>query len=175
VIGPYPDVRHEAITLAPDVEAALGERLVTVVFGPHDSSAVHGEVIRLMTTCGGAEHGAARLALRRLSLLAGRAADALGAGDLDTWGRVLVDSTEAQRSLAPGLVGPAHQGAIEVARDSGAIGWKVNGAGGNGGSLTVLASGADQANEIRAALCAVDPTWQLLDLRPSGGREIRIS
>ena len=174
-IGPYPDVRHRALALSPETEDALGDRLVTVAFGAHDSSAVHGEVIRLMTACGGAEHDAARLALRRLSSLAGDAAAALEAGDLAAWGQVLVESTEAQRSLAPGLVGPAHQAAIDVASDAGAIGWKVNGAGGTGGSLTVLANDRPgHVGDIRAALAAVDPTWQLVDLRPASGLEVTV-
>jgi D-glycero-alpha-D-manno-heptose-7-phosphate kinase len=50
----------------------------------------------------------------------------------------MIDNTEAQRNLHPDLVNPDAQRVIEIARNHGALGWKVNGAGGAGGSLTIL-------------------------------------
>lgn len=172
VVGPYPEVHHEEVPLSTPTVTDLLERLVTVVFGPHDSSAVHTEVIDAMLGCGGAAHDRARGALRRLSALAGDAADALWVGEVDQWAQVLVESTEAQQALHPGLIGPAHTAAIEVARSLGAVGWKVNGAGGTGGSLTlVTGSGprAASAMELEAALAAIDPLWRILDLTPDAG------
>lgn len=168
-IGPYPDVRHQPVELSPEVEAEIGQRLVTVVFGTHDSSAVHASVIHAMVGCGGPEHDQARAALSHLSALATDAAAALRAGDIDTWAAVLTASTEGQRSLHPSLVGPAHAAAIEVAREHGATGWKVNGAGGDGGSLTVVAADSVAASRMAAALARVDQTWQLADLTPAPG------
>lgn len=167
-IGPYPEVRHEVIAVPARAAAELDDRLVTVVFGPHDSSLVHAQVINAMTGCGGAEHDRARTALRRLSSLAGDAAAALADGAVDGWAEVLVASTEAQRDLHPGLVGPAHHAAIDVARVHGAVGWKVNGAGGGGGSLTLVA-GAGGAGQLGSALAALDPSWRVLRLRAAGG------
>lgn len=172
-IGPYPAVHHQAIELDPAVEASLAERLVTVVVGPHDSSAVHTEVIDALVGCGGAAHERALAALGRLSALAGDAAGALRTGDVASWADILVESTEAQADLHPEIVGPAHQAAVEVARSAGAVGWKVNGAGGGGGSVTVVA-GPGGASPLRAALAAAAPTWQVLDLRPTSGLEVRI-
>ncbi|WP_426572540.1 hypothetical protein [Aquihabitans sp. McL0605] len=169
-IGAYPEARHEPVAVSAAALDELGERLVTVVFGPHDSSAVHAEVINAMVGCGGVEHDRARRALRRLASLAGGAAAALAEGDVDRWAEVLTASTEAQRSLHAGLIGPAHQAAIEVARSRGAAGWKVNGAGGDGGSLTIVTGrgpGATTAAELTAALLAVDPSWRIVDLVPS--------
>jgi len=171
-VGPYPEVRHEAVVVSRRAAAELDERLVTVVFGPHDSSAVHAQVINAVVGCGGAEHDQARRSLRRLSALAGDAAAVLADGALDQWGEVLVASTEAQRELHPGLVGPAHQAAIDVARAHGAVGWKVNGAGGDGGSLTVL-GGPSGAGGVASALAAVDPAWQVVELRSASGLAIR--
>ena len=51
----------------------------------------------------------------------------------------MIENTEAQSSLHPELVGADARAIIEVARQHGALGWKVNGAGGDGGSLTLLA------------------------------------
>ena len=166
-IGPYPEVRHQPLELSPEVEAEIGERLVTVVFGPHDSSAVHASVIDAMVGCGGPQHDQARAVLRHLSALATDAADALRVGDVDTWAAVLTASTEGQRSLHPSLVGPGHTAAIAVARQHGATGWKVNGAGGDGGSLTVVAANPEAATRLAASLARVDQSWHVVDLTPA--------
>ena len=175
-IGPYPDVRHEAIGVRPAALNDLRERLVTVVFGAHDSSLVHAQVINALVGCGGDEHDRARQALRRMSTLAGDAASALADGDVDQWAEVLVAATDAQRQLHAGLVGAPHQAAIDAAGQLGAAGWKVNGAGGDGGSLTVVSGvghGAASADELAAALGAIDPAWRVVDLRPVVGRTRR--
>jgi len=169
-VAPYPDVRRRGVQLRSSTAAALDAGLVTVVFGAHDSSAVHLEVINALTGCGGPEHDRARRSLRRLAALAAEAASALEAGDLARWAGVLTSATEAQEQLHPALVGVAHRAAIDIARSLGAAGWKVNGAGGDGGSLTLLAgpSGAPTA-ELAAALRAHDPSWVTPSLRCWGG------
>ena len=171
-VGPYPDVRRQPVKLPPAAEAEIAERLVTVVFGPHDSSAVHASVIDAMVGCGGAAHDRTRAALSRLSALAGDAAEALHAGAVDTWAEVLTASTEGQRALHPSLVGAAHTAAIEAAAAHGASGWKVNGAGGNGGSLSVVAADGDAAGALRLALARIDPSWQVVDLTPAPGLDV---
>lgn len=174
-VGPYPEVRHRVLEVPDAALEELGDRLLTVVFGPHDSSAVHRQVIDALVTCSGVEHHHAREALRTLSTLAGRAADALEAGDLAGWGEVLVASVDAQAALHPGLVGGAHRAAIEAVRSAGATAWKVNGAGGDGGSLTVLADdGPDGIDRAIAALRSADPGWTLLHLRPSRGLHVEL-
>jgi len=65
----------------------------------------------------------------------------------------MIANTEAQRALHPELIGERHQRVIDIARDHGAIGWKVNGAGGDGGSVTLLSD--DNPATLRAALRAV--------------------
>src|SRR4029077_18569364 len=137
-------------------------------------STVHREVIDSMVACGGADHDHARRCFRRLAGLAGGAAAALGAGgpgvagdaaaalgagDLVAWAAALTAATATQADLHPGLVGAAHRRAIDVARAQGALGWKVNGAGGAGGSLTALAPDVAGAASLRAAWAAGDPGW----------------
>jgi D-glycero-alpha-D-manno-heptose-7-phosphate kinase len=56
----------------------------------------------------------------------------------------MIENTSAQANLHPALVGPGHQRVIDIARAHGAVGWKVNGAGGDGGSVTIL-SGTNRA------------------------------
>ncbi|HLE51418.1 MAG TPA: hypothetical protein VI755_05125, partial [Anaerolineales bacterium] len=45
---------------------------------------------------------------------------------------------QAQGRLHPALISPEAQKVIAIAREHGALGWKVNGAGGDGGSITLL-------------------------------------
>jgi D-glycero-alpha-D-manno-heptose-7-phosphate kinase len=73
-----------------------------------------------------------------LRLTAGKSRDALYAGDFAALGQAMIENTEAQANLHADLVSPHAQRVIEMAKAHGALGWKVNGAGGEGGSLTLL-------------------------------------
>jgi D-glycero-alpha-D-manno-heptose-7-phosphate kinase len=53
-------------------------------------------------------------------------------------------NTEAQSRLHPKLVSPEAARVIEIAQAYGALGWKVNGAGGEGGSVTLLCGSSSQ-------------------------------
>ena len=92
------------------------------------------------------------------------ARDAVVARDLRAFGEAMIANTEAQRLLHPDLVGADARRVIEIAGAAGAIGWKVNGAGGDGGSLTVLS--AD--DEVRAALehrvAALDARYRVIPI-----------
>lgn len=115
----------------------------------HQSSGVHEMVIRSLENAG---PGCPELEALRST--APRARDALYAGDFEALGRVMKDNTAAQAELHPALVSEPARQVIEIARRYGALGWKVNGAGGDGGSLTLLCgpSSADQ----RALLAAIE-------------------
>jgi D-glycero-alpha-D-manno-heptose-7-phosphate kinase len=76
--------------------------------------------------------------LEDLRQTAGKSRDALLAGDFSALGKTMVENTDAQARLHPALISPEAQQVIEIARAHGAEGWKVNGAGGEGGSVTVL-------------------------------------
>ena len=69
--------------------------------------------------------------------------DALLAGDLAGFGAAMIRNTEAQANLHESLVSETARKIFDVAKHYGAIGWKVNGAGGDGGSVTIL-SGSDR-------------------------------
>jgi len=95
-----------------------------------------------------------------------RMRDALFAGDLHAVGAAMTDNTEAQRALNPSLIGAAHQQIIEIARTHGAGGWKVNGAGGTGGSVTVLTSPDRSAKRATvAAVEAANPSYRSIPIR----------
>jgi D-glycero-alpha-D-manno-heptose-7-phosphate kinase len=50
----------------------------------------------------------------------------------------MIKNTEAQGRLHPALISQDAARVIEIAKAHGAAGWKVNGAGGDGGSVTLL-------------------------------------
>ena len=75
----------------------------------------------------------------------------------------MTTNTDAQRRLHTGLVSRQAQTAIDVAAAHGAWGWKVNGAGGEGGSLTLLC-GPDmrRKRQMIRALRETDPLFQVI-------------
>lgn len=134
----YPHATVSPLPLRPALAGELERRLVVVYLGrAHDSSAIHESVIRALENAG--PDASALVALRRTAL---RSRDAILAADLAGLGRAMVESTEAQGALHEGLVSADARRVIAIARDHGALGFKVNGAGGEGGSLTLLCGDA---------------------------------
>ena len=80
----------------------------------------------------------------------------------------MIANTDAQARLHPDLVSAQAQAAIDAARANGALGWKVNGAGGEGGSVTVLC-GADPGTkrDLMRALHEADPRFRTIPIRLS--------
>jgi D-glycero-alpha-D-manno-heptose-7-phosphate kinase len=68
----------------------------------------------------------------------------------------MIDATDGQAALHPSVVSDDARRVIAVAEANGALGWKVNGAGGEGGSLTLLCGSGEHAR--RALIDAVDDT-----------------
>jgi D-glycero-alpha-D-manno-heptose-7-phosphate kinase len=129
----YPNVSRRAVDIDATLAGELGRRLITVYLGqPHSSSELHEEVI---TAVAMAHPGRV---FRRLREAAEDGARALVLGDLSRFGASMVESHEAVRQLHPGLIGERAEPAIAIARACGALGWKMNGAGGNGGTVTIL-------------------------------------
>lgn len=171
-IDPYPSTDRRVVDGTHDTRDRLDGCLVTVVLRPHDSSAVHEAVIDRITRSDVAADEVRRT-LRSLADLAERAAGLLERGDVDGWGAALTEATEAQAALHPGLVGAAHRQAIAIAEAHGAIGWKVNGAGGDGGSLTVLCADPAAADALTSAFRAHDTGWTVPRLTLAAGVSVR--
>jgi len=137
----------------------LERRLLLVYLGrTHSSSDVHGQVIDRLD-----REGADKSALEPLRQAAYAGKHAVYAGDLEALGRCMIANTEAQAALHPALVSDGARAAIELAKEHGAWGWKVNGAGGEGGSLTVLC--APEGERKRAfidALPSLNPAFQVI-------------
>ena len=111
--------------------------------------------------------------LERLRGTAAKSRDALCASDFVAFGRAMVENTEAQRNLHAELVGASHQQIIEIAKEHGALGWKVNGAGGAGGSITLL-SGPDRAarRSMLQAIESTNPNYRNIPIRLSPIRTV---
>jgi D-glycero-alpha-D-manno-heptose-7-phosphate kinase len=130
----YPDSRVKLVRVDKAVWDALNRRLALVYLGrPHESSALHEQVIARLEA-GGPQMGI----LRGLARAAEEAKAALEGGDLEAYGEAMVRNNEGQRALHAGLVSAEADAAAAIARKAGASGWKVNGAGGDGGSMTIL-------------------------------------
>lgn len=140
--------------------AALDDHLAVVDLGrAHDSSSLHRQVI--------ADRSArARAALDRLREAACAGREAAAGRDLLGLGRAMVANTEAQAALHPALVGTAARRVVASAGAEGALGWKVNGAGGDGGSVTLLARDAG-ARTVLGRRLAEELGLGLLPLRLS--------
>jgi len=153
-VEPYPEATVQPLPAWNELES-----LLTLVYlgRPHDSSGVHDQVIE-----------AARYrqipAYARLRDAAGAALDAVCARHIEAFGQAMITNTAAQRDLHPALVGADATRVMDVAAASGAIGWKVNGAGGDGGSVTILSATPDGKEGLDRRLAALDPSYRVLPI-----------
>ena len=130
----YPSAVVTPVPISDDLRRRLDQRLAVVYLGrAHLSSRVHETVI-----AGLADGSEPRRALDALERAAFEARDALVAGDLGRFGLALRHNVEAQAELHPSVVSDSAKIVGELADDARALGWKVNGAGGDGGSVAIL-------------------------------------
>jgi len=152
----YPYATVSQIQVPNAVWWELERRLLLIFLGKtHSSSAVHEQVI-----AGLEREGAESLRLEALRHTAERSRNAIYAGDFAAFGRAMADNTAAQANLHPALVSAEAHELIALAQEYGAIGWKVNGAGGDGGSITLLCG--ESASARRSLLRAIPQTNPLL-------------
>ncbi len=157
-IGKYPEATVRTLPAWDE----LGRLLTLVYLGrSHDSSAVHGQVIERVQA-GKSE------AMSMLRDAAAGARDAVIAQDLQALGWAIISNTEAQRLLHPAIVGTDASRMIELARAEGAIGWKVNGAGGEGGSITILSSTTEARDALEDRVSELDLRYRVLPIELTG-------
>jgi D-glycero-alpha-D-manno-heptose-7-phosphate kinase len=149
----YPQASVSQITVPNSIWWELERRIVLVYLGrTHSSSAVHQQVITRLE-----QKDADRGCLEPLRAAAYAGKDALYRGDFAALGRAMIENTEAQAALHPALVSETAKSVIALAREHGCLGWKVNGAGGEGGSLTLLCGPESaQKRALLNALAQVD-------------------
>jgi len=155
----YPHAMISKIEIPNSLWWELERRLVLVFLGKtHSSSDIHRQVID-----GLEKKDADKSVLELLRQAAHEAKRALYSGSLDRLGKSMIANTEAQAALHPALISDDAKKAIALGTKHGAIGWKVNGAGGEGGSLTFL-FGAEsrQKRAFSKDLPTIDPKFQVI-------------
>jgi len=168
----YPDASVSPVVLPEELTWELESRLLLIYLGrPHSSSAVHETVIRRLE-----ESPRFRRYLEPLREAAAAGKASLLRCDLAAFGEAMAANTRAQQKLHPELVGDRARQVIALAREHGVSGYKVNGAGGAGGSVTLLLKpGAREKHALIAAIEAANPDFRNLPIRlaPQGLRRWR--
>jgi D-glycero-alpha-D-manno-heptose-7-phosphate kinase len=133
----------------------------------HHSSEVHRRVIE----CAPNDRPEVFARLRHAALVT---RDAVMARDLPAFGEAMIANTEAQMSLHPDLVGPDAREVISFAAERGSPGWKVNGAGGDGGTVTVLSATPRAKERFERELGGANRRYRVLPIDIStAGLEVR--
>ena len=122
-------VRVEPLRLRPDVERALERRILLFFTGISRRAST---ILRDQQAA--AQHNDPQVvsSLHSIKRNAQRTVELLRAGDLASFGALLHESWEAKKRLAKGISNPDIDRWYEVARQNGAAGGKVAGAGGGG-------------------------------------------
>lgn len=157
----YPHASVSQVRVSDALWWELERRLALIYVGQtHSSSKVHRMVIRELERSG-RNHSK----LEPLRRTAEMSRDALYAGDLAALGKAMIRNTEAQAGLHAELIGPRHRAIIDIARRHGVAGWKVNGAGGEGGSVTLLCNpGQVEKRALLRAVEQADPAFKVLPI-----------
>jgi D-glycero-alpha-D-manno-heptose-7-phosphate kinase len=163
-IDQYPHAHVTRLPLGDALRWELETRLALVYLGKsHDSSSIHERVIQDLA---GRGPDAPPLQALRRTAIDGR--DALLRSDLTAFGTAMQANTEAQALLHPDLVGADAQRVIAIAQAFGAIGWKVNGAGGEGGSITLLGGASAAAHrDMLETIAFADAAFRIIPIRLS--------
>jgi len=136
-IDEFPHARVSPVAIPDSIWWEFEQRLVVAYIGrPHSSSDIHKKVI---DDLGDEAHNDTRL--HQLRQLAYQSKEALCRGDFHTLGKVFNENTRLQRALHKDLVSSDFESIISLAADFDALGCKVNGAGGDGGSIAILTNG----------------------------------
>lgn len=136
-INSYPHSTISQVNVNDNIWWELEQRLVTIYLGkPHKSSEIHQEVI---STLGDDASEDARI--KRLRELAKKAKDSILDADFVSFGDTMNKNTQTQYDLHPGLICERAKYIMDESKAFGSLGGKVNGAGGDGGSITILFDG----------------------------------
>lgn len=147
VVDPYPTVSSSPLRLSQEVSLELESRLLLVYTGQsHLSGDVHKKVISDY------ESGAERTlkAMETLRSTPVWAKNALMRGDFVELAEIMNINNSAQKNLHPEITTSQIEALQQTAFDAGAMGFKINGAGG-GGSVTILSASGNR-RDVEAAV-----------------------
>jgi len=163
----YPHASVSPLVLPLPLRLELERRLMLIYLGSaHVSSSVHKQVISGFEQSG--KDDPRLIGLRREAM---RAKDALLEGNLELYAEVMNANTAWQERMHPDILGEQAKALIAIARETNVCGWKLNGAGGNGGSVTLLFGEMNHdKRRFKEALRAALPEAQVIpiSLSPSG-------
>ena len=169
----YPEASVSPVNVSEEMTWELESRLLLVYLGkPHSSSAVHETVIKRLE-----QSPKYRRCLEPLRHAAVAGKEALLRGDLAAFGEAMIENTAAQKDLHPELVGERAMKVISVANEFGIAGYKVNGAGGAGGSVTLLLKpGSPDKHRVIEAVERAHPDFRNIPIRlaPHGLRRWKL-
>jgi len=169
----YPEASVSPVHLNEELLWELESRLLLIYLGkPHSSSAVHETVIQRLE-----QSPKFRRYLEPLRQAAVDGKQALLRGNLSALGAAMIENTAAQKKLHPELLGERSVKVIEVATQFGVSGYKVNGAGGAGGSVTLLLKpGARDKHRLISEIEAAHPDFRNIPVRlaPQGLRRWKV-
>ncbi len=157
----YPHASVSPVMLPNSTWWELERRLMLVYLGKtHSSSDIHKQVITRLE-----QPQSDKSVLDILRDSAHKGKNALLEGNFITFAKAMIQNTEGQMALHPSLVSDLAKQVIDLAKQHRAIGWKVNGAGGEGGSLTLL---FDEHNKnkrtFKKALTELNPQLQIIPI-----------
>lgn len=156
----YPLSTVSQIHVSNDIWWELERRLALIYLGKsHSSSNVHEMVIKQLE-----DAGPDSPELNELRKTAQPSRDAVYSGDFRALGQAMIANTNAQAQLHTELISEDAAKIIEIAGEHGALGWKVNGAGGEGGSVTIL--GSSHSSVKRAMIREIEAENQLFQSIP---------
>lgn len=169
----YPEASVSPVNVSEEMTWELESRLLLIYLGkPHSSSAVHEAVIRRLE-----QSPKFRRCLEPMREAAVAGKEALLRNDLRAFGQAMIENTAAQKELHPELVGERAAKVISVAERFGVAGYKVNGAGGAGGSVTLLLkAGAQDKHRLIAEIEEAHPDFRSIPIRlaPHGLRRWKV-
>jgi len=151
----YPHSSVSQIHVSNSIWWELERRLALIYLGKsHSSSKVHEKVIKELE-----DTGPDNKKLNALRSTASKSRDAVYLGDFNALGEAMIENTEAQANLHSGLISTEAHSIIEIAKSFDVLGWKVNGAGGEGGSISLLCNDISYKN--RALLKEIEQENEL--------------
>jgi len=134
----FPNAVVSPVKIPEQMWLELQNRIAVLYVGtPHKSSEIHQMVIESLENNDKNRHDI----LDCLSQNARDAKTALLFGDLFKFANCININTELQKKLHPKLIGAGSEEIMRIASEYGALAAKVNGAGGDGGSVMLLFSG----------------------------------
>lgn len=147
------EIRVEPLDLRPDIERSLEQRIMLFFTGVSRSAA---GILKAQHAASRQPDGAVVASLHRIKEMAQTTIEIFRSGDLDAFGDLLHESWEQKKRLAKGISNPQIDEWYALARQRGARGGKIAGAG--GGGFLMLYCAEEYQDDVTVALEAAGLT-----------------